>query len=66
MANRKAAQIELENIISGRRLTRAISTGPKNEVAKLRQPAPEKENRRKNNKNKCSRLHRCISSFWYD
>lgn len=31
----------LENIIKGRRFTFAISIGPKNEVAKFKQPAPK-------------------------
>lgn len=33
--------IALENNIKGRRLTLAISMGPKNEVAKFKQPAPK-------------------------
>uniref|UniRef100_A0A1A9ZCA4 Uncharacterized protein n=1 Tax=Glossina pallidipes TaxID=7398 RepID=A0A1A9ZCA4_GLOPL len=41
MVNKKQAQTALENIIKGRRLTLAIKTGPKNEVAKFKQPAPK-------------------------
>uniref|UniRef100_A0A1A9VQK0 Uncharacterized protein n=1 Tax=Glossina austeni TaxID=7395 RepID=A0A1A9VQK0_GLOAU len=41
MVNKKQAQTALENIIKGRRLTLAIKTGPKNDVAKFKQPAPK-------------------------